>query len=40
VGFLQWMLDQGQKMTEALHYAPLPKEVVEKEKKAIEKIHG
>jgi len=40
VGFLQWMLDKGQKMTEALHYAPLPKEVVEKEKKAIEKIHG
>lgn len=40
VGFLQWMLDKGQKMTEALQYAPLPKEVVEKEKKAIEKIHG
>jgi phosphate transport system substrate-binding protein len=40
VGFLQWMLDEGQKMTEALQYAPLPKEVVAKEKKAIEKIHG
>jgi len=38
-GFLQWMLGEGQKMTEALQYAPLPKEVVEKEKKAIEKIH-
>jgi len=40
VGFLQWMLDEGQKMTEALQYAPLPREVVEKEMKAIEKIHG
>ena len=33
--FLFWMLDQGQTMTEALSYAPLPKEVVEKEKAAI-----
>ncbi len=40
VDFLQWMLNQGQKTTESLQYAPLPKEVVEKEKKAIEKIHG
>ena len=40
VGFLQWMLDEGQKMTEVLQYAPLPTEVVEKEEKAIEKIHG
>ncbi len=40
VGFLQWMLDEGQKMAEVLQYAPLPREVVEKEKKAIEKIHG
>jgi phosphate transport system substrate-binding protein len=39
VGFLNWMLVDGQKMTEALEYAPLPKEIVEKVKKAIEKIH-
>ena len=29
------MLDKGQSMTEALSYAPLPKEVVAKEKAAI-----
>ena len=40
VDFLKWMLTDGQKMTEALHYAPLPKEVVEKEMKAVEKIGG
>jgi phosphate transport system substrate-binding protein len=39
VDFLNWMLKDGQKMTEALEYAPLPKEVVKKEKKAIEQIH-
>ncbi len=33
--FLFWMLDQGQTMTESLSYAPLPKDVVEKEKAAI-----
>jgi phosphate transport system substrate-binding protein len=33
--FLFWMLDKGQTMTEALSYAPLPKDVVEKEKAAI-----
>ena len=33
--FLFWMLDKGQGMTEALSYAPLPKEVVVKEKAAI-----
>ncbi len=33
--FLFWMLDKGQSMTEALSYAPLPKEVVVKEKAAI-----
>ncbi len=33
--FLHWMLTDGQKMTEALSYAPLPKEVVAKELKAI-----
>jgi phosphate transport system substrate-binding protein len=38
VGFLNWMLGDGQKMTESLEYAPLPKEVVEQERKAVEKI--
>ena len=33
--FLFWMLDKGQTMTQALSYAPLPKEVVTKEKAAI-----
>jgi len=33
--FLFWMLDKGEAMTEALSYAPLPKDVVEKEKSAI-----
>ena len=33
--FLFWMLDKGQTMTEALSYAPLPKEAVAKEKAAI-----
>jgi phosphate transport system substrate-binding protein len=36
--FLTWMLKDGQTMTEALSYAPLPKEVVAKETKAIAKI--
>ena len=40
VDFLKWMLGDGQKMTGALEYAPLPKEVVEKELQAIEKIRG
>jgi phosphate transport system substrate-binding protein len=33
--FLFWMLDKGQGMTEALSYAPLPKDIVAKEKAAI-----
>ena len=33
--FLYWMLDKGQTMVEALSYAPLPKDAVEKEKAAI-----
>lgn len=37
-GFLHWMLGPGQTMTEALAYAPLPKEVVAKEEKAISLI--
>ena len=36
--FLKWMLADGQKMTEALAYARLPKAVVAKEMKAIAKI--
>jgi len=35
--FLFWMLDKGQSMTEALSYAPLPKQVVDMEKAAITK---
>jgi phosphate transport system substrate-binding protein len=37
-GFLKWMLSDGQNQVEALSYAKLPKEVVEKEKKAIDNI--
>jgi len=36
--FLKWMLADGQTMTSALAYAPLPKTVVAKEMKAIAKI--
>jgi len=36
--FLAWMMKDGQTMTAALDYAPLPKEVVAKEQKAIAKI--
>jgi phosphate transport system substrate-binding protein len=36
--FLTWMLNDGQKMTEALEYANLPKPVVAKELKAISMI--
>ena len=36
--FLKWMLSDGQSSVEALSYAKLPKEVVEKEKKAINNI--
>ncbi|MBZ5596237.1 MAG: phosphate ABC transporter substrate-binding protein PstS [Acidobacteriia bacterium] len=38
-GVLKWMLTDGQKMTEALSYAPLPPEVVKKETQAIAQIH-
>jgi phosphate transport system substrate-binding protein len=37
-GFLGWMLADGQGYAEQLSYAKLPKEVVEKEKKAIGKV--
>jgi phosphate transport system substrate-binding protein len=39
VDFLKWMLKDGQSMTQALTYAPLPKEVVDQETKAISKIN-
>jgi len=38
VDFLNWMLDEGQKMTAALTYAPLPDSVVSKVKIAIKQI--
>jgi phosphate transport system substrate-binding protein len=38
VDFLKWMLHDGQGLTEALSYAKLPAEVVQKEEKAIAKI--
>jgi phosphate transport system substrate-binding protein len=37
-GFLTWMLTDGQKMTAALSYAPLPQAVVAREMKAVAKI--
>jgi phosphate transport system substrate-binding protein len=38
VGFLKWMLAEGQKYTQDLGYAPLPPQVVDMEKSAIDKI--
>lgn len=38
VTFLNWMLDQGQSMVEPLNYAPLPKQVVQKEKAKIKEL--
>ena len=37
-GFLKWMLTDGQNQAEALSYAKLPKEVVAKELKDVDKI--
>lgn len=37
-GFLKWMLADGQGYAESLSYAKLPKEIVDKEKKAIDNI--
>jgi phosphate transport system substrate-binding protein len=36
--FLNWMVTDGQKMTAALSYAPLPEVVVQKEKEAIKQV--
>jgi phosphate transport system substrate-binding protein len=38
VNFLNWMLDQGEGMVSSLHYAPLPKEVADKERAKITEI--
>jgi len=38
IQFLKWMLADGQKYTQDLGYAPLPPQIVEQEKSAIEKI--
>jgi len=37
--FLNWMLDDGQKMTSHLSYAPLPTEVASKVRATIKQIH-
>jgi phosphate transport system substrate-binding protein len=37
--FLNWMVNDGQKMTSQLSYAPLPKNVAEKVKAAIKQVH-
>jgi phosphate transport system substrate-binding protein len=39
VGFLNWMLDDGQKMTADLSYAPLPPSVADKVRTAIQQVH-
>ena len=39
-GFLSWALADGQKLTTALDYAPLPTEVVEKAKKRLGAVTG
>jgi phosphate transport system substrate-binding protein len=38
VDFMKWALTDGQKFTQALGYAPLPKSVVDKELQALQKI--
>jgi len=37
--FLNWMVNDGQKMTSQLSYAPLPKNVADKVKVAIKQVH-
>jgi phosphate transport system substrate-binding protein len=39
VDFLTWMLDDGEKMTEALDYAPLPDSVASKVRESIKQVH-
>ncbi len=38
IKFLKWMLNEGQKYTEPLGYAPLPQEVIRLEEEAIGQI--
>ena len=40
VRFLEWMMHEGQKEAPALHYAPLPAEVVAKEAVALRAVTG
>ena len=40
VDFLKWSVHEGQGFTAALHYAPLPKEIVEKVDKKLAGITG
>ncbi len=39
VDFLNWMVNEGQKMTQQLSYAPLPGSVAEKVKATIQQVH-
>jgi phosphate transport system substrate-binding protein len=39
VDFLNWMLDDGEKMTQDLDYAPLPANVAAKVKETIQQVH-
>jgi phosphate transport system substrate-binding protein len=39
VDFLNWMLDQGETMTESLAYAPLPTNVAAKVRETIKQVH-
>jgi phosphate transport system substrate-binding protein len=38
VGFLRWVLTDGQKMATPLHYAPLPGDVADRVLKAVDRI--
>ncbi len=38
IGFLNWMLDSGQGMVTSLDYAPLPKEIAQRERSVIQQI--
>ena len=40
VQFLDWMMRDGQKQASALHYAPLPSQVIAKETVALKKVTG
>ncbi|MEZ4295456.1 MAG: phosphate ABC transporter substrate-binding protein PstS [Polyangiaceae bacterium] len=40
VGFLRWALTSGQPLTEPLHYAPLPPEIVEEARKRLDTVTG